>query len=113
MPHCVIEYAKNLEDRVAIAELVASVHKGALSSELFEPESIKTRALPVEHYQIGMTDSLFVHVTLRILHGRNHNQKKDLSRLVLASVKPLLTGPISLSVEVVDIDKVCYSKALF
>ncbi|WP_339721517.1 5-carboxymethyl-2-hydroxymuconate Delta-isomerase [uncultured Paraglaciecola sp.] len=110
MPHCIIEYSKNLEQSLSIKELVGAVHSYVFSSGLFEESSIKTRAIEYTHFQTGLSDMPFIHLTLKILYGRNHQQKKDLTTLVLDKLKNDSQPPISISVEVSDIEKVSYKK---
>jgi 5-carboxymethyl-2-hydroxymuconate isomerase len=110
MPHCIIEYSKNLEQSLSIKELVCAVHGYVFSSGLFEESSIKTRAIEYTHFQTGVSDMPFIHITLKILHGRNHQEKKDLSTLVLDKLGNDIPPPISISVEVSDIEKVSYKK---
>lgn len=54
----------------------------------------------------------FVHVTLKILSGRNTEQKLCLSGAVLESLKTLGLTSVSITVEVVDIDRGSYAKIL-
>lgn len=110
MPHCIIEYSKNLENKLSIKELVSLVHGSVFASELFEESSIKTRAIEFTYYQTGLSDSPFIHITLKILQGRDHQQKKDLTKLVSDKVSEVLQPPVSLTVEVMDIEKVSYKK---
>lgn len=110
MPHCIVEYAKELEQTVSVQELVSLVHQSVFSSTLFEESSIKTRAIAFTHYQTGLTGTPFIHVTLKILFGRNHQQKKDLTALVMDKLRNGIKPPISLSVEIMDIEKVSYKK---
>ncbi|MBU3002902.1 5-carboxymethyl-2-hydroxymuconate Delta-isomerase [Paraglaciecola arctica] len=110
MPHCIIEYSKNLQQTISVDELMTAVHGYVFSSGLFEESSIKIRAIEYAHYQTGLSDMPFVHLTLKILHGRNHQQKKELSYLVAENLKTHFTSPITLSVEVADIEKVSYKK---
>jgi len=110
MPHCIVEYAKELEQTLTVKELVKVVHRSVFESGLFDESSIKTRAIEFAHYQTGLSDTPFIHITLKILHGRNHQQKKDLTALVLGKLTEVVKPPISLSVEVMDIDKVSYKK---
>ena len=110
MPHCIVEYAKELEQTLAIKKLLNVVHSSVFASGLFEESSIKTRAIEFTHYQTGLSDTLFIHITLKILFGRNHQQKKDLTQLVLDKLNEVVKPPISLSVEVIDIEKVSYKK---
>jgi 5-carboxymethyl-2-hydroxymuconate isomerase len=110
MPHCIIEYSKNLENSMPINELVRVVHSSVFASELFEESSIKTRAIEFMHFQTGLSDTPFIHITLKILQGRDHQQKKDLTKLVLDTLSEFIPAPLSLSVEVMDIEKVSYKK---
>jgi 5-carboxymethyl-2-hydroxymuconate isomerase len=110
MPHCIIEYAKELEQTLAINELLLVVHQAVVASQLFERQSIKSRAIAYEHYLTGGEKKPFIHITLRILLGRNHQQKKDLTELVLDKLRELVKPAISLSVEVMDIEKISYKK---
>ncbi|MFT5837565.1 MAG: 5-carboxymethyl-2-hydroxymuconate isomerase [Flavobacteriales bacterium] len=110
MPHCIIEYAKEVEQSLAVNALLLGVHQTVVGSQLFEEQSIKTRAIAYEHYLIGGDKKPFIHITLKILFGRNHQQKKDLTKSVLDTLTEVVQSPISLSVEVMDIDKVSYKK---
>ncbi|MFT6284282.1 MAG: 5-carboxymethyl-2-hydroxymuconate isomerase [Arenicella sp.] len=79
MPHCIIEYSKSLEYNVPINDLVSAVHGSVFASGLFEESSIKTRSIEFTHHQTGLSDTPFIHITLKILQGRDHQQKKDLT----------------------------------
>lgn len=110
MPHCVIEHSAEIDGK----PLVSLVYKGALESNLFESEGsdIKVRAQPYSNYQTGKVDINFVHVTLRILSGRNIDQKSTLTQLVLEQLKTLEMSDCSISVEVTDIDRASYAKVI-
>jgi 5-carboxymethyl-2-hydroxymuconate isomerase len=110
MPHCVIEHSASIDGTT----LVTLVHKGALTSNLFEAEGsdIKVRALAFDTYQTGSVDINFIHVTLNILSGRNLEQKSMLSQLVLEQLKSLSLIGCSISVEVADIDRASYAKVI-
>ncbi|MBW8183369.1 5-carboxymethyl-2-hydroxymuconate Delta-isomerase [Shewanella nanhaiensis] len=110
MPHCVIEHSENIEGDL----LIACVYQGALASNLFEAEGsdIKVRALPYANYQTGNVELKFVHVTLKILSGRNLEQKSRLTELVLAQLKKLQMTDCSISVEVADIERDSYAKVI-
>ncbi|GLX77325.1 hypothetical protein tinsulaeT_06650 [Thalassotalea insulae] len=110
MPHCVIEHSANIDGET----LVPLVYKGALASNLFDPEGsdIKVRALPYANYQTGKLNLSFIHVTLNILSGRNSEQKSALTQLVLGQLKTLTMTNCSISVEVADIDRASYAKVI-
>ena len=110
MPHCVIEHSANIDGNT----LIPLVHKGALESNLFQAEGsdIKIRALSYSNYQTGSVDINFVHVTLKILSGRNAQQKSMLTQLVLEQLKTLSMINCSISVELADIDRANYAKVI-
>lgn len=115
MPHCIIEHSSNLDNK----KLIALVFEAALTSTLFEKDGsdIKVRILPFEFYQTGALKNTtaqadFIHVTLKILSGRNTEQKHLLSKLVLESLATLALRACSISVEVVDIDRASYTKVI-
>ncbi|WP_432474257.1 5-carboxymethyl-2-hydroxymuconate Delta-isomerase [Amphritea sp. HPY] len=119
MPHCIIEYAKGLEDSLDISTLVATVHTGAFRTGLFAEADIKTRAIAYEYFQTGSTDTPFIHVTVRILSGRTRQQKSLLTRQILAQLRQLQNlqkiqqgSALSLTVEVLDIERETYAKAI-
>lgn len=110
MPHCIVEHSSTIDGNA----LIPLVFAGALESKLFEIDGsdIKVRAIPYSNYQTGNVDIGFVHVTLKILSGRTIEQKSKLSLLVLEKLKIQNLVNCSISVEVVDIDRVSYSKVV-
>lgn len=110
MPHCIIEYSSGVADCIEIDDLVAAVHQGVLSSGLFDEYDIKTRALAYTHHRTGATRDSFVHVTVRLLSGRDDAQKVDLSEKLLATIEPLLPAVVSVGVEICDMHKDSYRK---
>lgn len=110
MPHCIIEYARELESEHSIQNLVEQVHRSAAETGLFQPEDIKTRAIPVDHYFSENPSNTFVHVTAKILSGRTEEQKKHLSRSLLTTLDTELPQASIKTVEVVDIDRASYAK---
>lgn len=110
MPHCIVEYAKNLENHLYPTELVNTVYSGALKSQLFNADDIKVRASAYDHFTSGIRKQDFIHVTLKILSGRTPEQRTHLSQTVLSELALLPFASISMTVEVIDIDKSSYSK---
>ncbi len=108
MPHCIIEYSKDIN--IEPTTLINAVYKGALHSELFEDDHIKTRTTAYEHYQKGALKEKFVHVTAKILSGRNLEQRKMLSKAILSEVAKLDINAVTLTVEIVELEKESYSK---
>jgi len=114
MPHMTIEYTKGLEKKVQPNALVKAVFDGACASALFNNDLVKTRAIGYDHYQYGLTSNDFLHVTAKILSGRTVEQKSTLSRAILSQLQSLLgkIEPLTVTVEVVDIEKESHSAFL-
>jgi len=110
VPHCVIEYSSGVTDFIEIDDLVGAVHQGVLSSGLFDEYDIKTRAVAYAHHRTGATRDSFVHVTVRLLSGRDDAQKADLSKKVLATIEPMLPDVVSVGVEICDMHRGSYRK---
>ncbi|ROR98001.1 5-carboxymethyl-2-hydroxymuconate isomerase [Sinobacterium caligoides] len=108
MPHCIIEHSKNLEP----AKLIDAVYQGARKSNLFEDDDIKSRTMGFDYYQSGSTKNSFVHVTTKILSGRNLEQRAMLSRSILSELESLNIQSTSLTVEVVEIERTSYAKVV-
>ncbi len=110
MPHCIIEYSKDLESLVKPTALINAVHQGAVASILFDESHIKTRTRSYEAYKTGISDNAFIHVTAKILSGRTATQKAVLSATILTELKNLPLVAVVITVQVCDIDDDTYSK---
>lgn len=110
MPHFIIEYSKDLKSELDPLALLRSVYDSALESSLFSEDDIKVRAIAFEHYCVGRSRQNFVHVTIRMLSGRNLEQRTSLSDLILVKLNQMLSGSISVTVEVSEIEKASYAK---
>ena len=115
MPHCIIEHSSNLESNT----LIPLVFSACQESLLFAKDSsdIKVRAIEFTQYQTGILQNDivqvdFIHVTLKILSGRDTQQKLMLSNLVLSSLETLKLTNCSTSVEVLDVDRASYAKVV-
>jgi len=110
VPHCIIEFSSSLD--ISPAFLVEAVHQGVLESALFEPSHIKTRALAYEYFQLAEDCNDFIHVTIRLHHGRTTQQKQLLTKLVLQQLAKLPLKSTTLTLETVDIETESYAKAV-
>ena len=113
MPHCIIEYSKELEDKIKPIELITKVYQGTLKSNLFKDEDIKTRTIAFENHQTGNKKINFINVTIKILSGRNKELKILLSNSILSEFKTINLKPISITIEICEIDNESYSKLVF
>ncbi|MGE0484443.1 MAG: 5-carboxymethyl-2-hydroxymuconate isomerase [Gammaproteobacteria bacterium] len=73
MPHITIEYTANLDRDLNVPELIDTLHASAATIEAFPLAGLRTRAVRLEHFRFadGDPDNAFVHVTVRIAHGRS------------------------------------------
>ena len=72
MPHLVIEYSANVEDQIALDDLLDKLHAVALTTGVFPLGGLRVRAHRTDAYRIAdkSPDNGFVHVTAMIGHGR-------------------------------------------
>lgn len=111
MPHVVVEFSANLRARADVPALLRATHAAALASGVFPRGGTRTRAEERAEYVIadGHPDNAFVHVTLRIGHGRDLATRRRAGQqvfdAVLAELGPAFAaGPLALSFEVQEID---------
>ena len=110
MPHCIIEYSKDLKKEIDIETIISKTYQGALSTKLFTPSDIKTRAIAYKNYQTASKKENFIHINVKILSGRTIEQKKMISETILSKFTTIDIKPISISVEISELEKESYSK---
>ena len=78
MPHVTVEYSANLTDALDIQSLVDRIHEAVLASGPFERAAARTRAIECRTFRIadGRPDAAFIHVMMRIGHGRDRATKQ-------------------------------------
>ena len=113
MPHCIIEYSKELEDEIKSSELIDKVYQGTLKSNLFIDKDIKTRIISFENHQTGSIKINFINITVRILTGRDKEERKVLSNTILNEFKNINIKPLSITIEICEIENESYSKLVF
>lgn len=112
MPHIWIEYSGNLA--LDTQMLMRTVQDAAVGDgSLFPLAGARTRALRVDDCLIvdGHPDNAFVHVVLRIGHGRNAEQKAALGERVFqaltAALAPQMAArPLGISMQIEEADPV-------
>ncbi len=110
MPHCIIEHSPNIPPE----GLMHAVFNGALHSQFFLPDGadIKVRAMAYSNFKLGDGKASFVHVVVKILAGRTDEQKQRLSQEIIKKLSGLGHQGISITVEVVDMERQSYQKHL-
>ena len=113
MAHIVIEYSAGLRDRLALPALLAAVHQAALATGIFPIGGLRTRAYEAQHYFIadGHPDNAFVHLSLKVGHGRDVTTRKQAGEAIFdAACRQLApiyeSQPLAISLEMQEIDAV-------
>jgi 5-carboxymethyl-2-hydroxymuconate isomerase len=72
LPHLIVEYSANIEDRIALDALLETLHTCALGTGVFPLGGLRVRAHRADAYRIAdkAPENGFVHVTALIGHGR-------------------------------------------
>jgi len=112
MPHIWIEYSGNLA--LDTDKLMRTVQDAAVGDgSLFPLAGARTRAVRVDDFLIvdGHPDNAFVHVVLRIGHGRSDAQKAALGERVFqaltAALAPVMASrPLGISMQIEEADPV-------
>ncbi len=111
MPHIIIEVSANLRERVDLQAFVDRVHAAALETGVFPIGGARTRVAERAFYKIadGDPENAFVHVVLRVGHGRDMETKKRVGETVFRTVCDALRPtfertPLGISLEVEEID---------
>lgn len=117
MPHLTLEYTCNLSDFDPNRAL-AAINAAMLDSGLFGEADIKSRAIALDHFLVGVqaTPRAFAHVRIALLSGRTSEARKKLADAVLAALSSAVNSQngmkIQLSVETVNLDRTSYAKAV-
>ncbi len=110
MPHCIVEYSRELGDQVAPGDLVDGVFNGVINSGFVEAGLIKSRAISYEHYRVGADQNYFIHVSIRLLSGRPAEQRKAISEAVLVELQALKVKDVSITIEILDMERESFAK---
>jgi 5-carboxymethyl-2-hydroxymuconate isomerase len=113
MAHIVIEYSGNLRGQFDLDGFLRAVHGAALATGVFPIGGIRTRAYEAEHYVIadGNPDNAFVHISLRVGHGRDVDTRKRACEAIFAVACQQLGEayerlPLGIALEMQEIDPV-------
>lgn len=111
MPHITVEYSANIRGQIGPQSLIDRVHEAAIRTGVFPIGGTRTRAVERTCYRIadGHPDNAFVHVVLRIRHGRNLETRRRVADEVFAEVCKFLDplfqrSPLGISLEIQEID---------
>jgi 5-carboxymethyl-2-hydroxymuconate isomerase len=111
--HIVIEYSAGLRGRLDLPEFLTAVHQAALATGVFPIGGIRTRAYAAEDYVIadGHPENAFVHLSLKVGHGRDLQTRKRACEAIFEAacryLAPIFEAvPLGISLEMQEIDPV-------
>jgi len=89
MPHFVVEYSANLDEEIRLPELFEKLHEAAVATGVFPIGGIRSRAVRCTEYRVADGDPglAFVHMTLKIGHGRSLEVRREVGEKLFAVLK--------------------------
>jgi 5-carboxymethyl-2-hydroxymuconate isomerase len=113
MPHVLIEYSENLEGQLDFPDFLTALRDSALATGVFPIGGVRVRAYCADHYVIadGHPDNAFVHIMLRVGHGRDLETRKRACDAIFAAACERLAKlyeriPLGISLEMQEVDPV-------
>lgn len=120
MPHVILEYSSNICEQPVASVLMPRIHRLISQVGSINIEDFKGRLISREEFAVadgGSANWAFVHLELALLSGRPPELKKEISEKVLAFLLDEFRETVSkkrtsVTVELRDIDRNCYSKVV-
>jgi 5-carboxymethyl-2-hydroxymuconate isomerase len=111
MPHFIVEYSANIENRVDMSQLCELIRATAVKIDALPMPGIRVRAIKVDHYAIadGNPEHAYIDVSVRLRGGRSMEVRKAATHTLFEAIKtflePVMAGSsLALSFEMRDID---------
>ncbi len=111
MPHLIVEYSANLASDLDRAGLMKRLAEAAVATGAFPLAGVRVRCHCLEEYRIadGHPDNAFLHLHVRIGHGRDLATRRQAGEAIFAALcdflAPLYANrPLALSMEISEID---------
>lgn len=119
MPHVIVHYSVNLTALDQL-KLLRDLNTVLIKTELFSVNDIKSRVFKDEVFLVGVgqAQAAYIHLKLYLLDGRTDAQKQGLGEALLRKLEQQTyfkldsQFPIQLCVEMIDIPKQNYFKAM-
>jgi 5-carboxymethyl-2-hydroxymuconate isomerase len=107
MPHFILEYSSNLSPELDVAALFKTLHRTAVDTGVFPLGGIRFRARRCDEYLIadGNPNNAFVHLQLRMGHGRPLEVRRETGEKLFAALCEFLDPvyqrrPLAISLEI-------------
>ena len=119
MPHLTLEYSDNLPGPVDFEALLARLHATLAEAGSAPLAQIKSRAVPCRIFRVGAgsAESVFVHLTVALLAGRDLERRRAIAERLLAVLRETFAcvwaeRPCDLTVDVREMERETYAKAM-
>ena len=113
VPHLIVEYSANAEDRIGLEQLLDALHATALATGIFPEGGLRVRAFRADHYRIAdrHPDNAYVHVTALVGYGRPLDVRERAGGQLFECLKTHLApafeaGPLAISFNIQEFDPV-------
>lgn len=111
MPHIILDYSANLEERTDMAGFCDHMRQAATQIEAFPTAGIRVRARRADFVSIadGNAAHAYLHIMVRLRGGRDMVTRQQAIEALFAAAKSWLdpvidSSSLALSAEMVDID---------
>ncbi|MEL7132492.1 MAG: 5-carboxymethyl-2-hydroxymuconate isomerase [Pseudomonadota bacterium] len=111
MPHIVLDYSANLDDRFDMYGLCTALKDAAAATGVFPPAGIRVRAHAAQHSVVADGDRRhgFIDITIRLAAGRTDAQKAKATNAIFDAATAFTADhmaqqPFMLSLELREID---------
>ena len=111
MPHIVVDYSANMEERVDMAAFCDVLRRAAIETGVLPLAGVRVRAFRADHFSIADGDPAhgYIDISLRLRGGRDLATRKAATAHVFAAAETFLapamaSHSIALSFEMRDID---------
>ena len=118
MPHVIVDYSANMEERVDIAAFCDMLRRAAIDTGVLPMAGIRVRAIRADHVSIadGNPAHAYIDISLRLRGGRELETRKRATAEIFEAARAWLAPamaqhPIALSFEMRDIDPELSPKA--
>lgn len=111
MPHLMVDYSANMEDRVDMAAFCDALRRSAIETGVLPMPGIRVRASRADHVSIadGATEHGYIDISVRLRAGRDLATRKAATQTLFETAKAFLAPAfaqhsVALSFEMRDID---------
>lgn len=111
MPHLILDYSANMEDRVDIATLCDVLRTEAIATKVLPMAGVRVRAIRANHVSVadGNPDHGYIDISVRLREGRDLQARKEATKMIFGAAKAYLAPAmakysVALSFEMRNID---------